>query len=233
MEQKQDPEEHPYTKRHDSSHQFTCTSKSVWRGVWVCLLWKMDQGGEQLRSPLSSHERGSTTICCGNPPLETCPPGSEELVFTITKTILGPKDWPYEEDYEEDYSYADLPSLQRRNPYLPLDDDEYNGHIAVAGSVQLPGEETPQEYIAEIYDSAYYPINWDMECRKADDGIEPDCVIDAYNELWWWCQIDHGELQPHGVPIKKDGTAVPYFERMTDGAAVMTGESGGGGIVVA
>ncbi|CAP73247.1 uncharacterized protein PODANS_2_6484 [Podospora anserina S mat+] len=175
-------------------------------GYAYCGKWAREVNNYGRNFP---HTRGAQLqFAAENHPLETCPPGSEELVFTITKTILGPKDWPYEEDYEEDYSYADLPSLQRRNPHLPLDDDEYNGPIVVAGSVQLPGEETPQEYIAKIYDSAYYPVSWDMECRKADDGIEPDCVIDAYNELWWWCQIDHRELQPHGVPIKKDGTAV-------------------------
>ncbi|KAK4645998.1 hypothetical protein QC761_206484 [Podospora bellae-mahoneyi] len=134
MEQKQDPEEHPYTKRHDfriNSHVLPSPFGETY-GYAYCGKWARERG-------VGVHDYQDDS---------------------------GSKDWPYDKDYEEDYSYADLPSLQRRNPHLPLDDDEYNGPIVVAGSVQLSGEETPQEYIAKISDSAYYPVSWDMECRK-------------------------------------------------------------------
>ncbi|KAK0739326.1 hypothetical protein B0T21DRAFT_284141, partial [Apiosordaria backusii] len=264
-----------------------------------------------------------------NPPIETVPPGPEEFDLTIKKVIIGPKRQYFDsqdddsetEDQEDDgrgdvveydpnyfvpgpYRFDDLPELKRKDPHLPLDDEPYNGAIVVVGNVQLRGDQAPREYVAKIYDGAYYPVSFSAEVQrgrqKPDDGVAPDCatradldyaaesaayrmiqespqpgprratlgfhgswtfalpgsdletkrhrwvrmvllekvdatpmsqvirqskqvkgrplpseserliilknLIDADEELWWWCQINYKELQPHDVLIKKDGT---------------------------
>ncbi|KAK0667011.1 hypothetical protein QBC41DRAFT_324679 [Cercophora samala] len=264
-----------------------------------------------------------------NPPIETVPPSSEAFQFMITKTVIGPKRQFFDYDqrpwlskketsdteglveYDPNYFVPgpyymdDLPELRRKDPHLPLDDEPYDGVIVVVGKVQLQGDQAPREYVARIYDGAYYPVSFDAEVqratRKPDDGLAADCatradfdyaseaaayrliqespqpgpgqatlrfhgswtfslpgpesgttgdrwvrmvllekidakpmsrlirnakqhnagplpsesdrlntlksLIDANEELWWWCKINCYRLCPHDVLICRDGTA--------------------------
>lgn len=78
------------------------------------------------------------------------------------------------------YSNETRASLALKDPKLPLDDDRYNGPIAVTERVQLPGEKEqgPRECVAKIYDAAYYLISLDdtFVRNPAGDGLPPDCA---------------------------------------------------------
>lgn len=124
--------------------------------------------------------------------------GDDTFEFTIRKVVISPKPIYYDEDsgHEDDddeydpdyyipgwkcnYSNETRASLALKDPKLPLDDDRYNGPIAVTERVQLPGEKEqgPRECVAKIYDAAYYLISLDdtFVRNPAGDGLPPDCA---------------------------------------------------------
>lgn len=81
------------------------------------------------------------------------------------------------------YYPEELPELRRKDRHLPLDDEPYNGAVVVVGKVQLRGDQAPREYVARIYDGAYYLVSLEAEVWRAvrypDDGVTPDCAARA------------------------------------------------------
>ncbi|KAK4645999.1 hypothetical protein QC761_206485 [Podospora bellae-mahoneyi] len=78
------------------------------------------------------------------------------------------------------YCPEELPELRGKDRHLPLGDEPYNGAVVVVGKVQLRGDQAPREYVARIYDEAYYPVSLEAEVWRAvrypDDGVAPDCA---------------------------------------------------------
>ncbi|KAK0667014.1 hypothetical protein QBC41DRAFT_396667 [Cercophora samala] len=253
------------------------------------------------------------------PPVATPPVGGPKVKFTIKKTVVGPKPMDFdrsdeEEEEEDEQDESDVEDensnwktrmieRQRRDPRLPPDDHPYSGAIVLAGEALLPGQEGPaRDYIAKVYDAAYYPTSF-QEIDDDDGGDLPDCctradmdyagevaayelirnsgqpgiekgtlryygawtfkvpckaadrgyrwvrmvlleklngavpmsrlvregkqdqdqdilpgetdrlrtlrhMIEVNEELWWFCQIDHCELKPHDVLVRRDGSVV-------------------------